>query len=117
MTSVSISAGTGNPFFTTDSAACLRGIEIESDAVLKATKVDGFILPIQCYPDAVKYDRLDYQTVLQNELRVMDLSAFTLARDHNIPIIVFNMNKPRFEAVIAGEAEGTFIGAETQLAI
>lgn len=112
---VIFSAGTGNPFFTTDSAACLRGIEIESDAVLKATKVDGVYSadPVR-YPDAVKYDRLDYQTVLQNELRVMDLSAFTLARDHNIPIIVFNMNKPgTLKRVIAGEAEGTFIGAET----
>ncbi|WP_163932986.1 UMP kinase [Paraferrimonas sp. SM1919] len=108
---VIFSAGTGNPFFTTDSAACLRGIEIEADAVLKGTKVDGVYSddPMK-NPDAVKYDNISYQDVLDNELKVMDLAAFTLARDHELPIKVFNMNKPgALRKVIMGEAEGTLI--------
>lgn len=108
---VIFSAGTGNPFFTTDSAACLRGIEIEADVVLKATKVDGVYDrdPAQ-YDDAVLYTHLSYQEVLEKELKVMDLAAFTLARDHGIPIRVFNMNKPgALQRVILGENEGTLI--------
>ncbi|MCL5254842.1 MAG: UMP kinase [Gammaproteobacteria bacterium] len=108
---VIFSAGTGNPFFTTDSAACLRGIEIEADVVLKATKVDGVYTedPVK-NPEATKYDQLDYSDVLKNELKVMDLAAFTLARDHKLPIRVFNMNKPgALKAVIMGEDEGTLI--------
>ena len=109
---VIFSAGIGNPFFTTDSAACLRGIEIEADVVLKATKVDGVYSddPVK-NPEATKYDMLDYQTVLRKELRVMDLSAFALARDHGMPIIVFNMNAPgALHRVVTGEKEGTVIG-------
>lgn len=108
---VILSAGTGNPFFTTDSAACLRGIEIEADAVLKATKVDGVYSadPVS-NPDAELYKELDYNTVIDKELKVMDLSAFTLARDHSLPICVFNMNKPgALKRVVMGEEEGTFI--------
>lgn len=110
---VIFSAGIGNPFFTTDSAACLRGIEIEADVVLKATKVDGVYSedPMK-NPDAKKYDTLDYQTVLQEELKVMDLSAFTLARDHKMPIVVFNMNKEgALRQVVQGGDEGTYIGS------
>ena len=108
---VIFAAGTGNPFFTTDSAACLRGIEIEADAVLKATKVDGVYSddPVK-NPDAELYTELDYSDVLDKELKVMDLAAFTLARDHNLPIRVFNMNKPgALRRVIMGEQEGTLI--------
>ncbi|GAA5136560.1 UMP kinase [Thalassotalea piscium] len=108
---VIFSAGTGNPFFTTDSAACLRGIEIEADAVLKATKVDGIYSsdPV-ANPDAELYTHLTYQEVLEKELKVMDLAAFTLARDHNMPIRVFNMNKQgALKAVVMGEQEGTTI--------
>ncbi|CUS49274.1 MAG: UMP kinase [Idiomarinaceae bacterium HL-53] len=108
---VIFSAGTGNPFFTTDSAACLRGIEIEAEVVLKATKVDGVYSedPMK-NPDATRYDVLDYSEVLAKELKVMDLAAFTLARDHNLPIRIFNMNKPgALKAVIMGEDEGTLI--------
>lgn len=108
---VIFSAGTGNPFFTTDSAACLRGIEIEADVVLKATKVDGVYSsdPV-ANPDAELYDTLDYSDVLDKELKVMDLAAFTLARDHKMPIRVFNMNKPgALRRVVMGEAEGTLI--------
>ena len=92
---VIFSAGTGSPFFTTDSAACLRGIEIEADVVLKATKVDGVY---DCDPakntNAKLYKNLTYAEVIDKELKVMDLAAFTLARDHGIPIRVFNMGKP-----------------------
>ncbi len=108
---VIFSAGTGNPFFTTDSAACLRGIEIEADAVLKATKVDGvYSEDPNKNPDAVLYKELNYQQVLEQELKVMDLAAFTLARDHNLPICVFNMKKPGcLRAVIEGQDVGTRI--------
>jgi len=108
---VIFAAGTGNPFFTTDSAACLRGIEIEADVVLKATKVDGVYSedPVK-NPDATLYHQLSYQDVLERELKVMDLAAFTLARDHNLPIRVFNMNKPgALRRVVMGENEGTLI--------
>jgi uridylate kinase len=108
---VIFSAGTGNPFFTTDSAACLRGIEIEADVVLKATKVDGVYSadPVK-NPDATLYEQLTYQDVLERELKVMDLAAFTLARDHGLPIRVFNMNKPgALRRVVMGENEGTLI--------
>jgi uridylate kinase len=108
---VIFSAGTGNPFFTTDSAACLRGIEIEADAVLKATKVDGIYSedPVK-NPEAELYSHLTYQQVLEKELKVMDLAAFTLARDHSMPIRVFNMNKPgALKAVVMGDSEGTII--------
>ena len=108
---VIFSAGTGNPFFTTDSAACLRGIEIEAEVVLKATKVDGvYDKDPAKHQDAVLFENLDYQTVLEKELKVMDLAAFTLARDHNMPIRVFNMTKPgALMNVIMGEKEGTLI--------
>lgn len=108
---VIFSAGTGNPFFTTDSAACLRGIEIEADAVLKATKVDGVYSadPVKD-PTATLYSKLSYTEVLEKELKVMDLAAFTLARDHNMQIRVFNMNTPgALKRVVLGEEEGTLI--------
>ena len=108
---VIFAAGTGNPFFTTDSAACLRGIEIEADVVLKATKVDGVFTDDPAKnSDAVLYETLSYQEVLEKELKVMDLAAFTLARDHGMPIRVFNMNKPgALRRVVMGEREGTVI--------
>ncbi|EPE37928.1 uridylate kinase [Candidatus Photodesmus katoptron] len=104
-------AGTGNPFFTTDSAACLRGIEIEADIVLKATKVDGIFSedPIS-NPGAKLYKQLSYNDVIKKELQIMDLSAFILARDHKMPIYVFNMNKPgMLYKVVMGKAKGTLI--------
>ncbi|SNC58310.1 UMP kinase [Sodalis endosymbiont of Henestaris halophilus] len=108
---VIFAAGTGNPFFTTDSAACLRGIEIEADAVLKATKVDGIFSddPVQ-HPDAIFYDKLSYHDVLEQELKIMDLASFILARDHNLPICVFNINKiGALRRVVMGDQEGTLI--------
>ena len=106
-----IGGGTSNPYFSTDSASALRGIEIEADVVLKATKVDGVFTddPVK-NPDAVLYQELSYDEVLEKELKVMDLAAFTLARDHDLPIRVFNMNKPgALRRVIMGEPEGTLI--------
>jgi len=93
------------------SAACLRGIEIEADVVLKATKVDGIYSedPV-ANPDATLYSHLSYQEVLETELQVMDLAAFTLARDHSMTLRVFNMNKPgALKSVIMGGEEGTTI--------
>jgi len=108
---VIFSAGTGNPFFTTDSSACLRGIEIDADLVLKATKVDGVYSddPIK-NPSAEKFDRLTYDEVLDKKLGVMDLTAICLSRDHNLPVRVFNMNKPdALFGIITGKDEGTLI--------
>ncbi|WP_417658454.1 UMP kinase [Pseudidiomarina sp.] len=112
---VIFSAGTGNPFFTTDSAACLRGIEIEAELVLKGTKVDGvYSADPVTNPNAKLFRRISYNDVLEQQLKVMDLAAFTLARDHNLPIRVFNMNKPGvLRAVIMGEEEGTLIANES----
>ncbi|MDH2434559.1 UMP kinase [Pokkaliibacter sp. MBI-7] len=108
---VIFAAGTGNPFFTTDSAACLRGIEIEADVVLKATKVDGVYTadPVKD-PAATKYDFLTYDEVLERQLGVMDLTAICLTRDHNMPVRVFNMNKPgALAGIVTGGPEGTLI--------
>jgi len=108
---VIFSAGTGNPFFTTDSAACLRGIEIDADIVLKATKVDGVYSadPIK-YPEAIKFDRLTFDEVLDKKLGVMDLTAICLSRDHNLPVRVFDMNKKKaLFNIMVGEVEGTLI--------
>lgn len=105
-------AGTGNPFFTTDSAASLRGIEINADVVLKATKVDGVYSadPVKD-PTATRYDYLTFDEVLDKKLAVMDLTAICLCRDHNMPLRVFNMNKPgALLNVMVGEEEGTLIG-------
>lgn len=104
-------AGTGNPFFTTDSAACLRGIEINADAVLKATKVDGvYSADPMTDPTAVKYDRLTYDEVLDKKLGVMDLTAICLARDHGMPLRVFNMGAPgALTRIVTGEPEGTLV--------
>jgi len=108
---VIFAAGTGNPFFTTDSAACLRGIEIQADVVFKATKVDGVYDsdPVK-NPEAVKFDRLTYDEVLEKKLGVMDLTAICLCRDHDMPVKVFDMNQPgSLLAVTLGGADGTTI--------
>ncbi|MDZ7782561.1 MAG: UMP kinase [Halioglobus sp.] len=108
---VIFSAGTGNPFFTTDSSACLRGIEVEADVVLKATKVDGvYSADPMVEPDAVKYERLTYDEVLDRKLGVMDLTAICLCRDHNMPVRVFAMEKPgALLNIVRGGEEGTLI--------
>ncbi len=108
---VIFSAGTGNPFFTTDSAACLRGIEIDADLILKATKVDGVYSDDPAKnPDAVKFDHLSYDDVIDKKLGVMDLTAICLSRDHHIPIKVFNMNRPgALLENVMGQQDGTLI--------
>lgn len=112
---VIFSAGTGNPFFTTDSAACLRGIEIDADVVIKATKVDGVYDddPVK-NPDAIKYERLGYDDVLDQKLGVMDLTAICLVRDHDMPVRVFDMTKPgALLNLVMGGKEGTLIAQGT----
>ncbi len=111
---VIFSAGTGNPFFTTDSAACLRGIEIDADIVLKATNVDGvYSADPKKDPEARKYDRLTYQEVLDKQLGVMDLTAICLVRDQCMPVRVFDMNQHgSLVRLVVGENEGTLIEEE-----
>ena len=111
---VIFSAGTGNPFFTTDTAACLRGIEVDADVVLKATKVDGvYDRDPMKDPNAERFERLSYDQVLDLKLGVMDLTAICLIRDHQMPLRVFNMNKPgALLNAVVGSAEGTLIEGE-----
>jgi uridylate kinase len=107
-------AGTGNPFFTTDTAACLRGIEIGADAVLKATKVDGvYTADPHRDPSAQRFDTLTYDEVLQRDLRVMDLTAICLCRDHGMPLVVFDMEAPgALTRLLKGEKVGTSVGGQ-----
>ena len=108
---VIFSAGTGNPFFTTDTAACLRGIEIDADLILKATKVDGvYSSDPEKNKDAKKFDRLTYDDVIEKKLGVMDLTAICLSRDHGVPIKVFNMKRSgALLDNVLGLADGTLI--------
>lgn len=108
---VIFAAGTGNPYFTTDTAASLRAMEIEADVVLKATRVDGVYDkdPLK-HKKAVRYDRLTYIDVLQRGLEVMDATAISLCMDHSLPIIVFGMNEVgNIKRVISGEPIGTLV--------
>ncbi|MAT82725.1 MAG: UMP kinase [Gammaproteobacteria bacterium] len=107
-------AGTGNPFFTTDTAACLRGIEIDAEAVLKATKVDGvYSADPHRHPDAERFDTLTYDEVLARDLAVMDLTAICLCRDHGMPLVVFDMeSEGALIRLVNGEKVGTRIGAD-----
>ena len=108
---VIFSAGTGNPFFTTDSAACLRGIEVEAEVVFKATKVDGVYTADPMIDEtATKYDTLTYDEALEKQLGVMDLTAICLARDHNMPLRVFSMETSgALRNAVVGNDEGTLI--------
>lgn len=108
---VIFSAGTGNPLVTTDSAASLRAIEISADVLLKATNVDGVYSEDPVHnPEATRYERLTYDIALEKELGVMDLTAFCQCRDHNMPIRVFNINRPgALVKVVMGDDEGTLI--------
>ncbi len=111
---VIFAAGTGNPFFTTDTAACLRAIEVGADVVLKATKVDGIYSsdPVN-NADAVRYDFLTYREVLSQGLQVMDLTAICLCQDQHMPLQVFNMSEPdALIKIVTGERVGTIVGDE-----
>lgn len=102
-------AGTGNPFFTTDTAAALRGMEIDAEIVLKATKVDGiYTADPKKDPKATKYDTVTFDEAIHKDLKVMDATAFTLCRDQKLPIAVFNIFKAgALKRVVMGEKEGT----------
>ena len=108
---VIFSAGTGNPFFTTDSAAVLRAIEINADAILKGTRVDGiYNIDPEKNKDAVKFKKLTYDEAINKKLKIMDSTAFTLSQENNLPIIVFNMNKPgNLKKIIEGKEIGTTV--------
>ncbi len=104
-------AGTGNPYFTTDTAGSLRAIEINADVILKGTRVDGvYTADPEKDPTATKYTTVTYQECITNNLRIMDMTAFTLCMENNLPIIVFDMNKPgNLMKVVLGEEVGTLI--------
>lgn len=108
--------GTGNPFFTTDTAAALRAVEIEADVLLKGTQVDGvYDKDPKTHPDAVRFDRLTYAEVIDRRLGVMDLSAITLCEQRDMPIEVFDISDPcNLNRVLAGEIEGTRVAKESQ---
>jgi uridylate kinase len=109
---VIFAAGTGNPYFTTDTAAALRAVEIGADIILKATKVDGvYDRDPVLYTDAMMYDKISYTEVLTNNLKVMDATAISLCRDNGLPLIVFNLQKTgNIRRVICGEEVGTMVG-------
>ena len=110
---VIFAGGTGNPFFTTDTAASLRAAEVGAEALLKATKVDGvYSGDPESDPDAEKYSRLTFDDAINRKLRVMDATALTLCRDRGMPVHVFNMNHPGgLCAILRGEDEGTLVAA------
>jgi uridylate kinase len=104
-------AGTGNPYFTTDSAASLRAIEIEADAILKGTRVDGiYTADPEKDPSATKFDSITFSEVYDRGLNVMDLTAFTLCKENNLPILVFDMDSGgNLIKLLAGESVGTLV--------
>ena len=104
-------AGTGNPYFTTDSAASLRAVEIDADVILKGTRVDGvYDQDPEVNPSAKKYDSLTFDQAYENNLNVMDMTAFTLCKENDVPVIVFNMNEPgNLKKVVEGIEIGTLV--------
>jgi len=110
---VVFAAGTGNPYFTTDTAAALRAMEMKAEVILKATKVDGIYTadPVK-HPEATRYDRISYLQVLQEQLKVMDATAISLCMDNKLPILVFNLKTPgNIRRVVMGEPIGTIVTA------
>jgi uridylate kinase len=107
-----IAAGTGNPFFTTDTAAALRSVEINADVLLKGTSVDGiYTADPKKDPNAEKYDTIGYNEVINKELRIMDQTAFTLCKENNLPIVVFSIKeKGNILRILNGEKIGTLVG-------
>ena len=108
---VMFGAGTGNPFFTTDSAAVLRAVEINADAILKGTRVDGiYNIDPEKNENAVKFKHLTYDEAINKKLKIMDSTAFTLSQENKLPIIVFNMNKPgNLKKIVEGSEIGTIV--------
>lgn len=113
---VILSAGTGNPFSTTDTASSLKAQELNCDIIIKATKVDGiYDKDPNKYPDAVKYDTLTFKEAIEQNLEVMDMTAFTMCKDFNIPIVVCDvMGKGNLSAIAIGRPIGTFVSAEKE---
>ena len=111
---VIFAAGTGNPYFTTDTAAALRATEVHADILLKATRVDGiYDKDPHKFSDATKFDRVTYLECLQRDLKVMDMTAFALCRDNRLPIMVFDLGKPgNIQRAVSGEPVGTMVVAE-----
>ena len=110
---VIFAAGIGNPFFSSDTAASLRAMEIKADVLLKATKVEGiYDADPVLVKDAVKYDQITYMEILRQGLKIMDLTAVSLCKDNNLPLIVFNMNQPgNIRRVVMGEKVGSLVTA------
>ena len=108
---VIIGGGTGNPFFTTDTASTLRAVEVQADVILKGTRVDGvYTADPEKDPTATKYTTLTYGEALDKKLKIMDLTAFALAEDNNLPIYVFDMNRTgNLLRVVEGEEIGTLV--------
>lgn len=108
---VIISGGTGNPYFTTDTASALRGIEIEADIMLKGTRVDGiYSADPEKFPDATKYEKISFDEIYKKNLKIMDLTATTLCKENNLPVMVFNMDKKgNLAKVLNGENIGTIV--------
>lgn len=108
---VIISGGTGNPYFTTDTASALRGIEIEAEIMLKGTRVDGiYTADPEKFSDAVKYDSISFDEIYNRNLKIMDLTATALCKENNLPVLVFNMDKKgNLKKVINGENIGTIV--------
>ncbi|MDR1339867.1 MAG: UMP kinase [Prevotellaceae bacterium] len=108
---VIIAGGTGNPFFTTDSAAALRGVELKAGVLLKGTRVDGvYTADPEKYPEATKYSNLSFDEAYAKGLKIMDLTAFTLCRENSLPILVFDMNTPgNLKKAVSGDNIGTII--------
>lgn len=111
---VVFAAGTGNPYFTTDTAAVLRALEIDAEVLIKATKVDGvYDKDPKKFPDAVRYETLEFSEAIGKRLAVMDQTAFTMCREHGLPVIVLDFNKPgALVQAVQGQNEGTLVGGE-----
>jgi uridylate kinase len=108
---VIIAGGTGNPFFTTDSAAALRGVELKANVLLKGTRVDGvYTADPEKYPEATKYSSISFDEAYSKGLKIMDLTAFTLCRENSLPILVFDMDTSgNLKKVVSGDNIGTII--------
>jgi uridylate kinase len=115
---VIFACGTGNPFFTTDTAAALRGAEIDAEVILKATNVDGvYSADPHKDPAAKRYDTVSFTDALRQDLRVMDATALSLCRENNIPVIVFDLHQPgNIQKVVTGQTVGTFVGGDNHAA-
>ena len=115
---VIMGSGTGHPYFSTDTAASLRAVEIGADVIIKGTRVDGvFDSDPEQNPDANKFDSINYLDILKKNLRIMDLTAVSLCQENNLPMIVFNMDVPdNLSKLVVGENVGTIINNETQIA-